>query len=276
MGGFEDPYWNLIQTLAWGDRASVRRASDGVENHRTFLQEMQLPDGRVELVETPANPLSDLHLEIAAAYKGGAVYQTLDDAENALLDVLRNGRLNALGLENNMGDLLEIPLAQWAGLKFYFGPPRAGPFNIARIGATYWHGLKFSRSEVLEIWSDPFDSSVEAQAQPQRLETEHQRKGGRASKHHRGVQEFVDRLCKKFEGDGKSVTLGRLESWLTTNAPLDDGYEPEPEIPDFADVEYDEEILWWKDSRGQTRSLKKRSLEPYIVRAKSRDRGGLS
>ena len=179
-------------------------------------------------------------------------------------------------MENNEGDLLEIPLVQWAGLKFYFDPSRAGPLNIARVGATHWHGLQFSRSEVLEIWFDPFDSSVEAQVQPQRLETEHQRKGGRVSKIHRGVQEFIDRVSDNFAVDGRNLTLGRLESWLTENAPKDDGIDPQPEIPDFDDVEYYEETLWWKDARSQLHSIKKRPLERYIARAKSRDRSSLS
>ena len=172
MDVFNESYWNLIQTLGWVYRRDpewVCRASDEVTDHGTFPQEMQLPDGRVELVESPANPLNDRHLEIAAALTGGAAYQTVNDAENALLGTLRNGHLNALGLENNMGDLLEIPLAQWAGLKFYFGPSRAGPLNIARVGATHWHDLKFSRSEVLEIWPDPFQS-VEDQTRPEMAE----------------------------------------------------------------------------------------------------------
>lgn len=163
MDGFEEPYWNLIQTLGWvyrRDREWVRRAGDEVTDHGTFPQEMQLPDGRVELVATPAGPPSDLKLEIAAALAGDAAYQTVGDAESALLTVLRHGRLNALGLENNKGDIRGVPTVQWADLIFYFDPPRAGPLNIARTGATHWHGLKFSRSEVLEIWPDPAQSVV--------------------------------------------------------------------------------------------------------------------
>ena len=116
---------------------------------------LRLPDGRVELVETPAGRPSDLKLEITGVLSDSTAYQTLGDAENALLLVLRNGQLNALGLENNKGNLREVPTVQWAGLKFYFDPPRAGPVNIARIGATHWHDLKFSRSEVLRIWLAP-------------------------------------------------------------------------------------------------------------------------
>ena len=292
MDGFEEPYWNLIQTLAWvylRDRALVRLASDGVTDHGTFPKKMRLPDGRKELVETPANPPNDLHLELTAAFACGAAYQTLDDAEDALLDVLCNGRLNAWGLENNKGDLQEISPVQWAVLRFYFDPPRAAPLSISRSGATHWHGMKFATADVMRLWPDPLEGSVvetidtrpaekpgKAQAQPQRLETEHQRKGGRVSKYHRGVQEFVDRLSDKFARDGQSLTLGRLESWLTENAPKDDGIDPQPEIPDFDDVEYYEETLWWKDAQSQFHSIKKRPLERYIARAKSRDRGSLS
>lgn len=122
----------------------------------------------------------------------------------------------------------------------------------------------------------PVPGWLRAGDEPERLGREHQRKGGQASKIYRGVQKFVDRLCNEFEGEGKSLTLGRLVSWLTQNAPINDGYEPEPVIPDFGDVEYNEEILMWKDDRARPRSLKKRSLEPYIARAKSRYRGSPS
>ncbi len=54
---------------------------------------------------------------------------------------------------------------------------------------------------------DETKGSDKAQAQPQRLETEHQRKGGQASKYHRGVQEFVDRLSDTFASCPLNVCL---------------------------------------------------------------------
>ncbi len=90
------------------------------------------------------------------------------------------------------------------------------------------------------------------------------------------MQEFVDRLSDELAGDRPSLTLGQLESWLTENAPQEDGYDPDPTIPDFDDVEYYDQTFWWKNDGGQQLSLKKRTLEPYITRAKSRDRSSHS
>ena len=105
MDGFEDPYWNLIQTLAWvylGDRAVVQRAGDDVTDHGTFWQEVRLPDGHKELVETPVSALGPIHLEVIAAQKGASLYPSLDDAADALLAASRVGRLKVLGLENEL------------------------------------------------------------------------------------------------------------------------------------------------------------------------------
>ena len=163
MDGFEEPYWNLIQTLAWvflGDRAFVRRASDEVTDHGTFWQELILPDGRKELVETSADPPGLVRLSIEAARRGGACYSNIAEAEHAVLTAMREGRLRAWGLKNGRGDLQEISQVQWASLEFFFDRrerPYATPRNHSRSGATHWHGLKFLRTEVLALWLDPFD-----------------------------------------------------------------------------------------------------------------------
>ena len=59
MNGFSKPYWNGIQLLGWvylRDREFVQRASDSVEDHGTYYQEVQLPDGSLKLVPTPSGP----------------------------------------------------------------------------------------------------------------------------------------------------------------------------------------------------------------------------
>ncbi len=104
----------------------------------------------------------------------------------------------------------------------------------------------------------------------------HRIKGGKAPKDYRGVQEFINRLFDELAGDRPSLTLGQLESWLTENAPREEGYDPDPTIPDFDDVEYYDKKLWWKNDEGRPLSLTKRALEQYITRAKSRDRSSHS
>ncbi len=139
MDGFQDTYWNLIQTLAWvylGDRALVRRASDGVTDHGTFSQQVWPLDGRKDWTETTAEAPGPVELEATAAHRGGAAYPSLDDAEDGVLAAARDCRLPVWGLENGEGDLKAILRIQWADLKFYFGPSRAGPREYLRPGAT--------------------------------------------------------------------------------------------------------------------------------------------
>ena len=88
------------------------------------------------------------------------------------------------------------------------------------------------------------DSAPAGQDRSQGLGRKDQRKGGRAQKYDRGLQQFIDRLSDKFRQSGQRLTLGQLESWLAENALPGNGHDPQPEIPDFDDVEYDEGTLW--------------------------------
>jgi hypothetical protein len=184
MDDFEKPYWNLTQLLAWvylGDRRLVQRAADGQNDHGSFLQEAVLPgsgthyllpDSHKELVAGSANPTSPIHLELTAAYKGGAHNSTLEDAENEAIAVLQQGRLRAIGLENDQGNPLDVPQIQWAELRFEWDPPRAVPKHVERAGASHWYNLKFVRSEVLEIWPDPLALPAGAEIQTEPLSTD--------------------------------------------------------------------------------------------------------
>lgn len=164
MDGFSETYWNGIQLLGWvylGDREFVRRASDGFNDHGTFWQQLSLPDGRKEFVETPANPPELITLSLTAAWKRGAAYPSFNDAREAVLITLQEGKLHAWGLENGEGNLKKIPAVQWAKLDFYQDNKHriyASPDDHFRPGATKWHGLKFERAEVLEIWPDPLEN----------------------------------------------------------------------------------------------------------------------
>ena len=202
MDGFDEPYWNLIQVLAWvysGDRGLVRRASDDVIDHGTFSQQLRLPDGRKDWTETAAEAPGPVELEVTAAYRGGAAYPSLDrpeavgktqevvledglypslddaeddvpsldDAEDDVLAATRDGRLSVRGLKNGKGDLQEIPQIQRAALEFYFDQrERAYAAPRIRSGATHWHGLKFLRTEVLALWPDPFDNVLQGESVP--------------------------------------------------------------------------------------------------------------
>lgn len=165
MDGFEDHYWNLTQLVGWvylGDRQFVRDAADGSNRSSSYWQEMVLPDGRKELVETRSSPPNERHMSIIAAIKGAA-YASFEAAEYDVLAALKDGKLQATGLENGKGNPKPVPQIQWPWLEFDWSePPHAAPKSRFRDNATYWCDLKFRRSEVLELWPDPLQHSVDA------------------------------------------------------------------------------------------------------------------
>jgi hypothetical protein len=101
MDRFEEPYWNLIQVLAWvwlGDRETVCIASDGVTDHGTFWMEHRVPpDGHRELIETSSGPVTHLKLCIIGASKYGDAAPPIDTAKEQVLSALREGNLRAWG-----------------------------------------------------------------------------------------------------------------------------------------------------------------------------------
>ena len=106
--------------------------------------------------------------------------------------------------------------------------------------------------------------------QPKHLDAESRTKGGRAAKYDTGLQQFIDRLFAEFETKGDRLTPPLLKAWLVENAPKVEGYDPVPEIPDFGDLEFYDEKVWWKNRRGHPKSVIFKSLERYIKRAKDR------
>ena len=164
MEVFEETHWNLIQLLAWvylGDRRLVRIAADRVSDRGRYEQQVLLPDGSKGWAESQAAAPGPVRLQIESARKGGAAYESFEQAEDAVLAVLREGMLTAYGLENDKGDVKQVPQIQWLGLKFYYDPPRAGPIDTLRFDTTKWHKLKFKCREIMVFWPDPLETALE-------------------------------------------------------------------------------------------------------------------
>lgn len=188
---FDRTYWDYMMVLAWvyfGEHALVERVADSAVNGRTFWQQEKLPDGRVEMVETDAGPMTALSLTFLANQRrenpetaATAPKMTCSEAETTILDRLKAGALTAYGLKNNAGDLQEIPALWWADARVYFDRDRpfAGP-DTFRSGATRWYGMLFKREHVLSIWPDPLATNLkqpsEAVAKP--MEPDIARTGG--------------------------------------------------------------------------------------------------
>lgn len=285
MDAFESPYWNLVQVLAWvylGDRGLVRRAADEVTDHGEFLQRARMPDGREDLVATPAGRPTPLTLELTASYMGGRAYDGLDQVYQEVLASLQNGALTCIGSKNGQGDPKTIPTVHWAGLRFYEDPLRAGPIDSTRDGATWWADLKFRRSEILAIWPDPFaapttlptpeetegiDGAPLADVAEAGLTKAARQKGGRQPKYNQALQEAVGRFRDKIEPGGERLTLSKLKDWIRQNASPNEQYSFEPPIPNCDDLYIDGSRLIWKDRHGRERDCALRSLERYIQRS---------
>ena len=101
-----------------------------------------------------------------------------------------------------------------------------------------------------------------------RLSRDDQKKGGSRRTYNKGLQSFINQRSTEFAQTGKPFTLGTFKDWLHENARPEEPYETD--IPDCDDLEFQDNILHWKNRRGDARSLRDRSLEPYIQRAKQR------
>lgn len=158
---FQAQYWNYMQVLAWvylGDRTLVTQASDHATDDDFFWRPVPSLRGGMKIVK-PNLPITLTHILSESVWKEGACHETFEQAEAVILYALQEGTLRALGLQNAVGDLQDIPQTRWADLTFrYTNDYRldyAGPRDHRRT-ATRWYGLKFKRSEVLALWPDPF------------------------------------------------------------------------------------------------------------------------
>ena len=100
------------------------------------------------------------------------------------------------------------------------------------------------------------------------LDTEDQRKGGSRRKYDQGLQSFINRLAAEFKDAEKLLTPPTLKAWLVKNAEPGEGYDPTPEILDCDDIEFNGSELLWKDHTGSQKSIKIKSVDRYISRAK--------
>ena len=103
---------------------------------------------------------------------------------------------------------------------------------------------------------------------PKHLDTKSRTKGGKAPKYDLGLQQFIDRLFAEFKADGVRLTTSSLEAWLNENVQPNEGYEPEPPIPDCGDIEFYDNKVWWKNAAGAPKSILIKSLERYFKRTR--------
>ena len=123
----DSPFWNLSQTLLW----ILFRDPKWIRDYQ----------------EEPDTGFSG-DILYGGSFKGKNVHS----AENELLQALQTGKINAIGLQNGQGDLIDIATAKWACLIFKSIPPRAAPSGTPRKGSSMYSQLQFQSQDVKNIW----------------------------------------------------------------------------------------------------------------------------
>ncbi len=103
---------------------------------------------------------------------------------------------------------------------------------------------------------------------PYQLDTAARSKGGRKSRHHHGLQEFIDDVRDRLVQQSKTLTRGTLEEWLRDHA--SDTSEPlETGINDCDSVYFEDGKLSWIDKEGRPHHRALTTLDRYIRRSKT-------
>ncbi len=149
------PYWNAHQVYTWVYTRNPRLA--------VLLSDRDEGD----FFDDPTT--IDFH---AMVFRPGAEFADYAEAQETIVSTLQEGRLRSWGRRDGVGTLEEIPAVEWVDLHFVWsvfhgfveavGMTDDPPASI--VGAPRWHGLRFKRDEVLELWP-PTETEVETAAE---------------------------------------------------------------------------------------------------------------
>ncbi len=140
--GLGQPNWNAHQVYTWVYTRNPRL--------------VVLLSDRDEGDSFDPNPIDFF----AMTHRPGAEFANYAEAQKSIVSTLQEGRLRSLGRREGVGTFGEIPAVEWIDLHFiwhvFHGAAEAvsmtdnPPASI--VGAPRWHGLRFKRDEVLELW----------------------------------------------------------------------------------------------------------------------------
>jgi hypothetical protein len=160
MSGFDAPYWNALQVLAWvylGDRALVDLCGGGTSSAGTYRAEHKVlgEDGGLHsvVVETPGNPPNVRRLAVYAAAWGRASTGSpgTEDDEREILRKLVEGCLSVTGKQRDSRVRQEIAALEWCDLNIDYDKQAA----VDRVSGKEIYGrLMFRREAVLKLWPD--------------------------------------------------------------------------------------------------------------------------
>ncbi len=215
---FENPYWNLINTLTWMYTSS-NNLIPNEEALRKVLAESQrrfVPSDLAVIITLPdedkydaleRNALSSELTERLKQQLGDLNW--FDSLEKELIDALRSNEIKCTGINSNSGNREDITAMEWIDLKFYYGIPtfQAGPEYYG--SGTRWYGLKLPAESIQERW--PINSKDD-QSEP----TTNDRKPSGVSMKD-DMQRDKRTLAKKWKEEGRTFIQMELSKELATN-----------------------------------------------------------
>jgi hypothetical protein len=161
MSGFDAPYWNALQVLAWvclGNRALVTRCSDQCSNgtasgDRWYWAEQKVAneDGDLHstLVETPSNLPTELTVVLHASMLDRA--SVIEVAKLEILHKLAEGSLSVTGKQKGNRVRQGIAALEWCDLGIDYDNKSA----VDRVSRNeVYECLMFRRETVLRLWPD--------------------------------------------------------------------------------------------------------------------------
>jgi hypothetical protein len=157
MSGFDQPYWNSLQLLAWvylGDRVLVSRCGDDEarpsDAHWHLRETVVLTDtGRAQstLINEPRGKPSTVTVDLYASDSNRR--STSAKAEEEITAKLREGAFTVTGVRN--GQRHQIPEIEWLDVKIDLDG------NTAVYKSNHqpkYTDLRFRRADILALWPE--------------------------------------------------------------------------------------------------------------------------
>jgi hypothetical protein len=254
---FLSAYWTIDQVIAWAqfrDGDMVRRVAHANSHPSVVFKGLRLAAEQDQTIQVPD--------------KG--FYATSTEAEQAILEALKSGRLTAYGLENNKGDLKPVPTFQWATMAFYMDSKfktYAEPPDLLRPNATQWTMLQLERKQVIAVF--PANKSIE-KADTESEDTpskpiskkadDDARKPPQAAQRDDALSRLARKIYKALCDKGEKPTYRQVINALRF-------YDDKGEFKNtIEEIDNENEMIWWVNDRGHEQSTSFNGFKKRMTR----------
>lgn len=153
-----------------------------------------------------------------------------------------------------------------------------GDFELAwaKLGENVYCWPRFELFPLFSSSPDHFERhEVSRLARPDQTPPDKNRaaQGGRDPKYNTALQKAINQIAVCLRQGGNPITPAHIKEWFkernATSSPSGEPFSFEPPLPNCDELYIDGPKLVWKDRHGQENDMAFRSLERYLVRAKS-------